>query len=375
MAAPETAQLVLSTGSRAGLVASIQLGYYVVGRDRDCQIRPKTRSVSRTHCLLCYGNPPPQLKAASKRAASDSGEVETQANRFYVLDLNSTSGTKIDGKRLEPRQWVEVKSGAELRCGKIAWSVVVPDSAVSPNGYAGSNEDFSASRIELPEKESRESMATSWPETDMPTGDSSVDESVDSSGEIDAGDVSDTQAEMLQGAAWDESDVAAFLAAHDDSDRQVRYESIRENSRRRTREKQLQWERDAGEADDPEATFFDGSPADEELEAAPTCVDFKPDSEAPSVDAGSGDTPLTAAEQRRIVAESKAAAIQKSKQERRKATHQTVSRILSGESNESLEKLKMVVLASVAVIILAFAAYQFVQFQAGPAPRVVEGID
>ena len=46
------AQLVLASGSRSGLAAPLFEGYYLIGRHEECQIRPKSRSVSRRHCLL-----------------------------------------------------------------------------------------------------------------------------------------------------------------------------------------------------------------------------------------------------------------------------------------------------------------------------------
>jgi predicted component of type VI protein secretion system len=93
-----TARLVLQTGSRAGMPAPLQYGYYMIGRHQECQIRPKSRSVSRYHCLLCHNE-----------------------NVVQVLDLESTSGTRVNEEKLMPKSWVPLSNGDMLRCGKIVF--------------------------------------------------------------------------------------------------------------------------------------------------------------------------------------------------------------------------------------------------------------
>ena len=85
------AQLILATGSHAGVAASIQLGYYMIGRHGECQIRPKSRSVSRRHCILHH--------------------TETQ---LLALDLDSSSGTYINGEKIIPNCWVKLNHGDQL---------------------------------------------------------------------------------------------------------------------------------------------------------------------------------------------------------------------------------------------------------------------
>ncbi len=92
--------LTLASGSRAGVVVSIHPGYYLIGRDSECQIRPKSRSVSRRHCLLRH-----------------------EAGQLHAVDLESTSGTRLNGERLKPRCWHPLADGDQLRCGKIAFDV------------------------------------------------------------------------------------------------------------------------------------------------------------------------------------------------------------------------------------------------------------
>lgn len=97
---PLSASLTLASGSRAGMVVTLHSGFYLIGRNSDCQVRPKSRSVSRRHCLIRH-----------------------QEGQLQVLDLDSTSGTRLNGEKMEPRLWYPLADGDELRCGKIAFAV------------------------------------------------------------------------------------------------------------------------------------------------------------------------------------------------------------------------------------------------------------
>ena len=116
-----TARLILAVGSRAGLEAPLHTGYYMIGRHKECQIRPKSRSVSRRHCLLHH---------------DEQG--------LKVLDLESSAGTYVDNVRLEPKRWYPLKDGGELRCGKVLFragvggssEAIVPSKDLVPAGAA-----------------------------------------------------------------------------------------------------------------------------------------------------------------------------------------------------------------------------------------------
>jgi predicted component of type VI protein secretion system len=97
-----TAQLILATGSRSGLSAPMMDGYYMIGRHEECQIRPKSRSVSRRHCL-----------------------IHNVSGTMKILDLKSASGTHVCGQRIQPMAWKTLKQGDQIRCGKICFNVVL----------------------------------------------------------------------------------------------------------------------------------------------------------------------------------------------------------------------------------------------------------
>lgn len=94
-----TACLTLANGHHSTR-APLEFGYYMIGRHRDCQIRPRSHSVSRRHCLLQHD--PTHLR---------------------VYDLGSTNTTTVNDKPLEPNEWRELADGDEIRCGKVLFRV------------------------------------------------------------------------------------------------------------------------------------------------------------------------------------------------------------------------------------------------------------
>ena len=103
-------ELIITQGSIAGSPAPIHQGYYLVGRLPECQIRPKSKSVSRRHCLLLHNK-----------------------DGFGALDLKSTRGTHVNGTRLEPHRWCVLNDGDEIRFGKVAFSVSIKQPALAAN--------------------------------------------------------------------------------------------------------------------------------------------------------------------------------------------------------------------------------------------------
>ncbi len=97
-----SAKLTLATGSHAGIETPLKYGYYMIGRDVECQIRPRSHSVSRRHRLLHH---------------SEHG--------LRVFDLASANGTHVNDERLEANQWVWLRSAYKLRCGTVIFDVSV----------------------------------------------------------------------------------------------------------------------------------------------------------------------------------------------------------------------------------------------------------
>ncbi len=129
----------------------------MIGRHAECQIRPKSKSVSRRHCMLHH-----------------------VAGNVRVLDLKSTTGTIVNGSRLEPRNWRTLEDGDQIRCGKVVFQLSVAN--VAGAGKLTRNDSMAA------------------------------------------------------GEAWHDFDVAGFLDAEDAADREERYSSIRAGGRTESEE-------------------------------------------------------------------------------------------------------------------------------------------
>ncbi|WP_083904925.1 FHA domain-containing protein [Rhodopirellula sp. SWK7] len=373
MPAPVTnrARLVLSTGSRAGLRAPIHPGFYLIGRDKNCQIRPKTRSVSRVHCLLYFGvDRPRPLDDPSGEMLSPAQDTEKTNGQFYVIDLNSTSGTKVDGEKIKPRKWVEVGSGTELRCGKMAWQVAVEpcEKAIAAVNPGASKSPASQSPDSSP--------PDTQPEHSPPKPPKSL--TTQAANPVPAPPVASRAAteeseQMLSGSAWQGADVAAFLAAHDEADREVRYENIRAKSKMRADESGVLEDE---ESLDEGSQFLDSAVSGLNLATTETVTDT-PIADAPTLAETPTNKILSPAERKAEAARAKREAKkQKANDQRAARRAESVKRTaaLDGE-NPMLEKMKLVMAVALTVAVLAFGVYQFIQFRSGPPARVVDGID
>lgn len=138
------ANLTLASGSRAGAVVDLHAGYYLIGRDAECQIRPKSRSVSRRHCLLRH-----------------------HQGRLHAFDLSSTGGTWINDQPLQPQCWYPIADGDRLRCGKIAFDVCVPEQ---------SSADAAAARDSAASRDSDDNLDTLWQADEIADWMTDVDE-------------------------------------------------------------------------------------------------------------------------------------------------------------------------------------------------------
>lgn len=186
-----TARLILDTGSLAGLEAPLHRGYYMIGRHAECQIRPKSRSVSRRHCLIHH---------------ADEG--------VRVMDVGSAAGTRINLERVDPKHWHTLADGDTLRCGKVQFRVSL-NSAQTP----------SAEKPILPSAPVSQPIAVDGPAADPPAPNR-------------------TRPSMVKGEAWETFDVAGFLESEDTYDREERYDAIRSKNDARVAEQESDLEMD-----------------------------------------------------------------------------------------------------------------------------------
>ena len=89
-------------GSHDGKEIAIGSEKFLVGRSESCQLRPKSESVSRKHCILVMRD-----------------------SRMLIQDLKSRNGTYVNDKRLPADKAKVLKPGDILRIGKLKFEVII----------------------------------------------------------------------------------------------------------------------------------------------------------------------------------------------------------------------------------------------------------
>lgn len=95
-------RLRVQSGSHSGKEIEVGQEKFLIGRSDSCQLRPKSESVSRKHCIIAV-----------------------QDGRVLVQDLKSRNGTFVNEKRLPPDKAKVLKDGDMLRVGKLSFGVVI----------------------------------------------------------------------------------------------------------------------------------------------------------------------------------------------------------------------------------------------------------
>ncbi len=345
-------QLILASGSNAGIAAPIQRGYYMVGRHPECQIRPKTRSVSRRHCLLHHDE-----------------------NEFLVIDLGSTSGTRINEELVEAKQWHPLNDGDVLRLGKTVFNVSLQSSS-RPTAPAPS-ESSSASGTSGTRSQARRSDApaarTESSRPNSPNLDSPVLESPQRSKAIAAEPLAlqkaaaspaqKSTASIVQGEAWQEFDVASFLQHADESDREQRYESIRQNDAARRAE---ELEDDGDIFEDTPLESDDASVIDGKSNVGRRGSEVTAPTASQAAKEAATTAVTTSATATRMAARRSDALPKKPS---RLSRGISFARMADGDSLKTF----LAVLSTLAV--LSYAGYSAFRFVQGPTIEIVEGID
>lgn len=95
-------RLKVQTGSHEGKIIEVTGERFFIGRSESCQLRPKSESVSRKHCILAIHD-----------------------GRVLLQDLKSRNGTFVNDKRLPPDKAKVLKSGDILRVGKLGFEILI----------------------------------------------------------------------------------------------------------------------------------------------------------------------------------------------------------------------------------------------------------
>jgi predicted component of type VI protein secretion system len=135
-------KLKVLAGSQEGKEIDVNCEKFLVGRSDSCQLRPKSESVSRKHCILVIRD-----------------------NRLLVQDLKSRNGTFVNDVRLPTDRAKVLEAGDKLQIGKLMFEVVIE------HGLQGAKKpevvdvsDAAARTVEAGSKDSRFEPVdvTSW---------------------------------------------------------------------------------------------------------------------------------------------------------------------------------------------------------------------
>lgn len=95
-------KLKVLTGNHEGTMIPIAGDQFLIGRSESCQLRPKSDSISRKHCVLVV-----------------------REGRVLAQDLKSRNGTYINDEKLSSERAKILSSGDVLRIGKLKFELVI----------------------------------------------------------------------------------------------------------------------------------------------------------------------------------------------------------------------------------------------------------
>lgn len=95
-------KLKILSGSHSGREVTVNREKYLIGRGQSCQMRLKSESISRKHCILVV-----------------------RKGKVLVQDLNSRNGTFINGNRVASDKASILNNGDQLTVGKMAFEILV----------------------------------------------------------------------------------------------------------------------------------------------------------------------------------------------------------------------------------------------------------
>ena len=146
---------VLTPGTMQGKKIPIKLMQFLIGRDKQCHLRPASPIVSNRHCALLV-----------------------RGNRVFVRDFESTNGTLINERAV--RGEVEVRDQDEVRVGPLVLRVCLEatpqaekaEPIARPRAAAEAMDDeaMAALLLSLPEEGGPPSESTAADSQGVPTG-------------------------------------------------------------------------------------------------------------------------------------------------------------------------------------------------------------
>lgn len=152
--------IVRTAGKMEGKAIPITLSQFLIGRDKQCQLRPASPIISNRHCAL-----------------------RVRGERAFVRDFESTNGTFVNDQPVKGE--VELHQGDNLRIGPMLFEVhlerTAPPSKPAPAptpplaAEAADDEAMAALLLALPEGEDSGSGFRGVDSAGVPTGSTVMD--------------------------------------------------------------------------------------------------------------------------------------------------------------------------------------------------------
>ena len=95
-------KLKVMGGTHEGKEIAVKDEKFLIGRSESCQLRPKSDSISRKHCVLVLKD-----------------------GRVLVADLKSRNGTLVNDVKLDPERAKVLRDGDVLQVGQLKFEVLV----------------------------------------------------------------------------------------------------------------------------------------------------------------------------------------------------------------------------------------------------------
>lgn len=98
-------RLVVASGNREGQMIHVSTDKFIIGRAKDCHLRPTSELVSRYHCAILVGDD------------------------VIARDLGSRNGVQLNGERIVTEQ--KIKNGDKLVVGPLEFYVGINDDSTT----------------------------------------------------------------------------------------------------------------------------------------------------------------------------------------------------------------------------------------------------
>jgi pSer/pThr/pTyr-binding forkhead associated (FHA) protein len=188
--------LVLTAGTMQGKMIPITLSQFLIGRDRQCHLRPASPLVSNRHCALLV-----------------------RGGKVFVRDLGSTNGTYVNDQPI--RGEIQLHDQDQLQVGPVAFRVgmeatpqvdkPVPVPAPRAPVEAVDDEAMAALLLSLPEDGDALAGTQGVDSEGVPTGSTVMDVPVPASVNEVAETARETQTPPTPPTSYDTSAVAKSL--------------------------------------------------------------------------------------------------------------------------------------------------------------------